>query len=869
MNTSSAKNTQSDPALKANNAPNENQKNNKNKNKKKKSLWARFLFWTLGLLLMLILMGALAVGFIYFYYEKELPDVRELKNIKPQAPLQILSKEGELMAVFGEKRRDPLSFEQIPPRVIEAFVATEDARFYEHNGIDPIGIFRAFIIGIENKGKFSQGGSTITQQVAKNYFLNSDKKFERKIKEAILALRMEKELSKNEIMTIYLNMIYFGSRSYGIGAAAYTFFGKKPDELTISEAALLAGLPNAPSAYNPIYSPEKALTRRNWVLHRMLDQKMISQAEYQEAVQAPLGASLHHPVVDFSAPYVAEMARQYAVNQYGEDVYDYAYKVYTTISRKEQLAAESALVEQLISYDHSKGYRGAEQLIWQEDEQALSAAQTQEKLKAEQCFQALCPAIVVQSSKSEAQAMLKSGEIITLNLEQIQWAKIKGVAVKNVSDLLKPGQLIRVVESEDKAHQKQWILTQLPLVEGAFVALNDETGAIDALVGGFDFNRSKFNRATQAIRQIGSTIKPFIYAATLENGLTLGSILNDTPITRSTGTALWRPKNDPDRYQGPMRLRTGMALSKNVMMVRAMRSIGIQTAADYLLNFGFPKENISYNESLALGAASFTPLQVARAYSVIANGGYLITPYIVEKIAQSDEMIYEHQPQLACVQCEQAAVHRNLKRFEFQDAEAEAESQDENELPDDDQLKADEDLLLATQTQSGEAPRVINQDVAFLIKDAMRSVIFGDKGVLGTAWRSKSLNRQDIGGKTGTTNGSKDVWFAGYLGNRVAVVWMGFDDHRKALRGASGGKTANPVWNKYMEVAKEDIPVQKTNKPRNVIGVKIDAATGFLASGGNNAITEYYIKGTEPTTYQKEKVSQTIVNEAGEDESIF
>lgn len=861
----------------------QNQSPNENDLKKKKRrfggffLW--FLKWFLGTLLMLILLGAIGAGLGYLYYEKDLPNVRALKNVKLQAPLQVLSKDGELIAIFGEKRRDPITYDEIPQVVINAVIATEDSRFYEHHGVDPIGILRALIIGIENKGKFSQGGSTITQQVAKNYFLNSDKKLERKAKEAILALRMEKELTKNEIITLYLNMIYFGSRSYGIGAAAQTFFGKPADKLTLTEAALLAGLPNAPSAYNPIFYPEKALARRNWVLHRMLDQKFITEAQYQEAIQTPIKVSYHSPKIELDAPYIAEMARQFMINRYGEEeAYNDGYKVYTTITKKEQDAATQALVNNLIQYDKSQGYRGAEQLLWTNTEPALSTTEIAQKLKNESCLQKLCPAVVVESSKTQAQVMLKSDEIIPINLEQINWAKIKGSPVKNVSDLLKPGQLIRLtqVDIENKTTgQKttEWQLAQLPLIEGAFIALNDETGAIDALVGGFDFNRSKFNRVTQAIRQIGSTIKPLIYAATLENGLTLGSIINDTPITRSAGTDIWRPKNDPDRYEGPLRLRVGMALSKNVIMVRAMRAIGIETAANYLLNLGLPKKNISYNESLALGAASFTPLQVARAYSAIANGGYLITPYFVEKIIdEADKTVYEHQPLIACSGCDQTQMNRQKIQSEFKDSEAISQSDEDEEL-DEEQFQANDDLLLTvTENQPNlYAPRAINQDVAFLIKDAMNTVIYGERGVVGTAWRSKALQRQDMGGKTGTTNGSKDVWFAGYLGNRVAIVWMGYDDHRYALNKASGGKTANPVWNDYMQAVKEDIPVTTTPVPKNVIKVSIDRKTGLLANPADkqNATGEYYIKGTEPKSYQKTSVSQSIVNDAGENESIF
>lgn len=865
---------QSNPLKQTINKEPDNQLSKPKKNPKKKGFFHSLLFriikWFLGTLLTLILLGAIVGGLAYLYYEKDLPDVKALSNVKLQAPLQILTKEGALIAVFGEKRRDPLTYEEIPQIVIDAVVATEDSRFYEHYGIDPIGILRAVAVGIANKGKFSQGGSTITQQVAKNYFLSADKKIERKAKEAILALRMEKELSKNEIITIYLNMIYFGARSYGVSAAAHTFFNKNVQDLTLSEVALLAGLPNAPSAYNPIYHKEKALARRNWVLHRMLDQNFITEEQYQEAIQEPIDANYYSSsAVEFSAPYVAEMVRQFMVNRYGDSAYDDGYKVYTTISKKEQTAATEALVSNLVEYDKEQGYRGPEQVLWRGSKAALSSSEIAKKLTSEMCFHNLCPAVVIESSKSLAKVVMKSGEELTLNLDQINWAKIKEEPVTKVSDLLVPGQLIRITQVDING-QKEWQLAQLPLVEGSFIALNDETGAIDALVGGFDFNRSKFNRVTQAIRQIGSTIKPFIYASTLENGLTLGSIINDTPITRTAGTGMWRPKNYPEVYSGPLRLRVGLISSKNVMMVRSMRTIGVEKAADYLLNFGFPKENISYNESLALGAAAFTPLQVARAYSVIANGGYLITPYLIDKIKQSEETVYEYKPQVACLDCMQTQYNRAKEQYEFRDAE-EVNQIDDNEVPDEDKLQSSENLLLIDNTSAQDiyAQRVINQDVAFLIKDAMHSVVYGEKGVAGTAWRSRIVKRQDMGGKTGTTNDSKDAWFAGYVGNRVAVAWMGYDDHRYSLNDASGGKTASPIWNDYMQAVKGNIPVVETRIPKDIIKVNIDRKTGLLSADKENAVSEYYIKGTEPTTYQKTSISQSIVNEQGENESIF
>lgn len=817
----------------------------------------------------------------YAYYSKDLPDVATLKDVKLQTPMQVLSKDGELIAIFGERRRTPLQYNQIPPQVVNAVIATEDARFNEHFGIDPIGIMRAMYIGVTQHG-FSQGGSTITQQVAKNFFLTPEKSIARKVKEMILAIRMEKELSKEEIMTLYLNMINFGSRAYGVGAASYTFFGKTPDQLTVDEAALLAGLPNAPSAFNPIAHPERALTRRNWVLGRMLDQSYITQPEYDEAIKKPLNVSYHEPQIEFSAPYVAEMARQFMYDKFGENAYTDGYKVYTTISKTDQVAANEAVQKHIVDYDIRHGYRGPEKELWQKNETPWNAEQIQAILNKYPCHVGMCPAVVTESNDTQATAVLTDKSNITINFQGMKWARRfisdtrQGASPKKVTDVLKAGQLIWVKKNNDI-----WELAQIPAVNAALVSLDSDNGAIKAIVGGYDFNLSKFNRATQALRQLGSNIKPFIYTSALEQGLTMATLLNDAPIVRTTGSVTWRPKNSPPTYAGPLRMRIGLGMSKNVMMVRALRAVGLNYAATYLERFGFPKENISYNESLALGSASFTPLQVARAYSVIVNGGYLIKPYLIERIEYDDrnDVIYQHQPLIACHDCDNDDIAIGTMPVSLDNVENES-NESGNEEPEQANLNPEDNLILpdingenSTNVTPKYAPHTVNSGIAFIMKDGLRSIVFGGSDWNGTAWRVKALGRKDVGGKTGTTNASKDVWFSGFGGNIVTTVWMGFDDHRRELgrtyRAEAGAVTANPVWVDYMKVALQDVPVVQDKQPANVVSVTIDQRTGLLPQSGSKTMSEYFIKGTEPTTYATQEVGTSVTDSQGGTTELF
>ncbi|MDN6833969.1 MAG: peptidoglycan glycosyltransferase/peptidoglycan DD-transpeptidase MrcA, partial [Enterobacterales bacterium] len=615
----------------------------------------KFVKYLIILAVCCILLGAAAVFGLYKYVEPQLPDVATLKDVRLQTPMQVYSADGYLIAQYGEKRRVPLPLKQVPPQMVNAFIATEDSRFFEHHGVDPVGIFRAASVALFT-GHASQGASTITQQLARNFFLSPERTLMRKIKEAFLAIRIEQLLTKDEILDLYLNKIYLGYRAYGVGAAAQVYFGKTVDQLTLSEIAMIAGLPKAPSTFNPLYSHDRALARRNVVLSRMLDEKYITRAEYDQARSEPLEARYHGPEIDFSAPYLSEMVRQEMLKQYGENAYTDGYKVYTTVTKRLQLAAQSALRNNVIAYDMRHGYRGPSNVLWKVGQPTWSREQIMNSLKTLPTYGPLLPAVVTESSADEATVMLANGDNVTLPMATVRWARpfktdrVQGPTPRRVNDVIQPGQQIWVRQDEEQ----KWWLAQVPDVNSALVSLNPQDGAVKALVGGFDFNQSKFNRVTQALRQAGSNIKPFLYTAAMDKGLTLASILNDLPISRwdaGAGTD-WRPKNSPPTYAGPIRLRQGLGESKNVVMVRAMRAMGVDYAAEYLQRFGFPAQNIVHTESLALGSASFTPMQLVRGYAVFANGGYLIDPYFITKIIDGeDKVVFEAKPKVVCESC--------------------------------------------------------------------------------------------------------------------------------------------------------------------------------------------------------------------------
>nr|WP_154324421.1 peptidoglycan glycosyltransferase/peptidoglycan DD-transpeptidase MrcA [Pantoea sp. 201603H] len=850
----------------------------------------KFVKYFLILAVCCILLGAGSVYGLYKYIEPQLPDVNTLKDIRLQTPMQVYSADNELIAQYGEKRRIPLKLQQIPPEMVKAFIATEDSRFYEHHGVDPIGIFRAASIALVS-GRASQGASTITQQLARNFFLSPERTLMRKIKEAFLAVRIEQLLTKDEILELYLNKIYLGYRAYGVGAAAQVYFGKNVDQLTLSEMAVIAGLPKAPSTFNPIYSHDRAQSRRNVVLARLLDQRYITQAQYNEARNEPLVATYHGPKITFSAPYLTEMVRQEMIKRYGENAYTDGFKVYTTVTQKLQTAAQSSVRDNVLAYDMRHGYRGPANVLWKAGEAAWDKTAILKALNALPVYGPLIPAVITSTNSDEATALLRDGSTVSLGMGGMRWARpyksdtLQGATPRSITQVVQTGQQVWV-----RSVDNDWWLAQVPDVNSALISLDPKDGAVRALVGGFDFNQSKFNRVTQALRQVGSNIKPFLYTAAMDRGLTLASILNDVPISRWDAGAGsdWRPKNSPARYDGPIRLRQGLGESKNVVMVRAMRAMGVDYAAEYLQRFGFPAQNIVHTESLALGSASFTPMQLVRGYAVMANGGFLVDPYFISKIEnEQGETVFEEKPKIACTECHLPVIYGDTQKavaLSEDSIENVAVSQDgRNVAVPQPQL---EQVTQGDTQQKGEqqyAPHVINTPLSFLIKSALNSNIFGEPGWMGTGWRAgRDLKRNDIGGKTGTTNSSKDAWFSGYGPGVVTSVWIGFDDHRRDLgrttasgaikdqiSGYEGGaKSAQPAWDEFMQAALDGVPIQPLTPPEGVVSINIDRATGKLANGGGNTRQEYFIDGTQPTEYSVHDVGTTLMDN-GESHELF
>ncbi|MGV6988636.1 penicillin-binding protein 1A [Testudinibacter sp. P80/BLE/0925] len=834
-------------------------------------------------LLTLTILGCVIIAITYFHIKSELPDVATLRNIELQQPMQIYTADGKLIGEVGEQRRIPVSLAQIPEPLKQAVLATEDSRFYAHYGLDPIGIARALKVAISDGGA-SQGASTITQQLARNFFLTPEKTLLRKVREAILAIEIEKNLNKDEILELYLNKIYLGYRSYGVAAAAKTYFGKDLNQLTLSEMAMIAGLPKAPSTMNPLYSLQRATERRNVVLGRMLEEGYISQQQYQQARDEPLVASYHGSQLDFQAEYVTEMVRQEMVKLYGEEnAYTKGYKVYTTVDSTDQRNAQIAVRNNLINYDMRHGYRGGAPL-WKANETAWEHERIIGFLKKIPNSEPLVPAAVMAIDKEGVNLLLASGESMPLPFSAMKWANATANSPK-----VKVGEQIWIRQNS----KQEWVLGQLPRANSALVSLNSDNGAIEAIVGGFSFGQSKFNRATQSMVQVGSSIKPFIYAAAMDKGLSLATILNDSPITiRIPGQKPWSPKNSPNRYDGQLRLRQGLAQSKNVMMVRAVQMVGIDYVADFLPRFGFKRDQYQATEALALGAASFTPLEMARGYAVFDNGGFLIDPFIIEKILDHEgKEIYLANPKVACFGCNDIPViYGEQQKLELLDQSIENGQTDESgvnlaanadgdpdqqpetvpDIPElqigNSRLQDGPGLLAQARAQSQEpqlAPRVISGELAFLIRSALHSGIYGEQGSgwKGTGWRmANEIKRSDVGGKTGTTNNSKVAWYAGYGANFATAVYVGFDDNKYDLgRGEAGASTAMPAWREYMKKALENIPERADPLPPNIIEKRIDKSSGLLTdSGGRN---EYFIKGTEPTRhYIREQGYKIMVN---------
>jgi len=760
--------------------------------------------------------GAAALAAAYYYLEPDLPDIDNLREVRLQVPLKVLSRDGRLIAEFGEKRRNPLTFEQIPPHMIEAILSAEDANFFHHPGVDYRGLLRAGI-QLALTGKKKQGGSTITMQVARNFYLSSKKTYTRKLSEIFLALRIEKELSKQEILELYLNKIYLGHRSYGVGAAARVYYGKTVDELDLAQTAMIAGLPKAPSSFNPLANPPRALERRNYVLDRMLDLDYIDQTEHAAATAQPITASRYAPNIEVEAPYVAEMVRSELVERFDQDAYTGGYTVYTTVGGTEQIAANSAIREALDAYSERHGYYGPESQLepLPSDQAALDAA-----LADRATVGTLRPAIVTEVDEKTARIYLGKDVYDTISWGQMKWANPfintdrRGPAPKKASDVVKPGDLIRVKAVEvliKKQKQKVWRLAQIPRAAGALIALDPNDGAIRALVGGYDFYHSKFNRVTQAKRQPGSGFKAFIYSAALENGFTPASLINDAPVVFEDPSleGAWRPENYSGKFFGPTRLRYALTKSRNLVSIRLLRSMGVDAALQHIAKFGFNPDELPHNLSLALGSADVTPLQMATGYAVLANGGYRVDPFVIERIEQAGlGVVFEAEPSTVCPDCPPAPAVETT-------SEVSAE---------------------ITPSDDGRATRVLDQRNRFLMYSMMQDVIQH-----GTATRARELGRKDLAGKTGTTNDQRDAWFNGFNQHMVANAWVGFDDNSKLGRGEVGGRAALPAWMDFMRVALKDVPDEQPAMPPEIVTVRIDPATGAKATAATEgAIFEMF-----------------------------
>jgi penicillin-binding protein 1A len=774
------------------------------------------LKWFFFLIFSLVICVAIASYFFLNQLQTELPDIKQLNNVEYQIPLSIYSKDGLLLAQFGEKKREPINIEQVPQPLIHAFLAAEDANFFSHPGVDFKGLLRA-AWQLLLTGKKKQGGSTITMQVTRNFLLTREKTYTRKIKEIILAIRIENEFSKEKILELYLNKIYLGHRSYGIAAAASTYYGKNLSELDLAQLAMIAGLPKAPSAYNPVTDPKRALQRRNYVLRRMLDLNLINQTDFNSAVNSPVTASLHSNHLLSPAPYIAEMVRKEIVDQYGDKAFTLGLKVYTTIISSLQAKASSAVHSALHSYDHRHGYRSLphKNRVEFDASEYSTIADTQS-------------AQVIEIKQNFATAQLKDKTLIELPFENVKWArKFKsrnylGPKLKSISDILKPADLIRVRLLDNNT----WELAQTPETEAAFVALNSYDGAILALSGGFDFFHNKYNRVTQSKRQPGSGFKPIIYTTALENGFTAASLINDAPVVVDDPSqeSEWRPQNYSKKFFGLTPLRTALRKSRNLISIRLLRELGIKRVTDTAIRFGFTKKQLPNSLSLALGSGHASPLQMATVFSVFANGGFLIEPYFIDRIEDyNGTLLFKASPDIACPTCNKEQLNT-----------------------------------------PGFAPRIISAQINFLMNSLLRDVV-----QRGTATKAKALGRSDLAGKTGTTNEQRDAWFNGFSAGIVGSAWLGFDTAKPLGRNETGGKAALPIWIDFMKTALKDKPDQSLVIPKDIIKAYIDSKTGLLAQpGSNDGIWEFFRKQNVPKEYSPIEIDLENQEEI-EEESLF
>ncbi len=755
-----------------------------------------------------LLLSVLVAVFLYHQMD-DLPDIAELKQVTLNEPLRIYTRDGQLIGEYGDERRIPVRFEETPQMLRDAILASEDDGFYQHSGVDFKAIARAVISNLQSGDK-GQGASTITMQVARNFFLNREKSYDRKVKEALLSFKMERALSKEDIFELYLNKVFLGHRSYGFAAAAQTYYGRDLAELSLPEVAMLAGLPKAPSTFNPLRNPERALKRRNYVLGRMQLLDMIDKASYEVALKAPVTAELHIAELDMQAPYISELARQYMAHHYGDEIYERGFNVTLTVKSDYQESARSALRQGLIDYDLRHGYRGPvahhdlDTVVLNEDEVSFATQLLSEVPSSGE----LQPALVMTVGDKSAEIRLRDDQPITLGWDGMKWTGRKGVgrAVKRGDVIyIKPRKRSKKEES-DKA--PEWVLSQIPKVSGALVTMDPKSGAILSMVGGFDYYLSKFNRATQAERQLGSNIKPFIYAAALEQGLSPASKVSGAPIVVESETeGVWRPQNYEKQFFGPTRLRFALSKSLNLVSIRLLRAVGIEYTRNFLERFGFSKTILPSNLSLALGSASVTPLQVASAYATLANSGKPTRPYLIASITDG-EGNYISKEEESCDIC--SVLEPRTQPFG-----------DVNPMP----------------------ARALSPESQFLITNMMQQVIRS-----GTATKAQKLGRSDLSGKTGTTNDYKDAWFSGFNPDVVTSVWLGFDTPAFLGRRESGGGAALPIWIDHMRHVFADYPEHHFPRPANITTAYINKETAERTHRGDpNGYYEYFKIGSEPS----------------------
>ncbi len=823
-----------------------------------KILW---FFTKLGLFFALLGIATLYVT--YKVMEKDLPSVESIREYKLQVPLRVYSKDGKLIRVFGSKRRSPAAIKDVPQHLIDAYIAGEDANFYNHYGVDPKGLFRA-VWELITTGHKKTGGSTITMQLTRNVFLSLKQTYTRKLKEIFLAIKLEQTITKDEILELYLNKNFLGHRSYGIVAAADMYYGKKLDELTLAECAMLAAPPKAPSTINPITNPERATKRRNYILRRMLELGYINQQEHDQAVAEVDTARKHEPAIELNAPWIAEMVRAEMLEKYGDGIYTDGYVVTTTIDSKLQQTAELAVQKGLQVYDKRHGYRGA---IKHFDLDTRSETSTQESInkaldaiKSIPSTAGLQAALVTFVEKDSMIVRLLDGQDAVIQFETSKWAapyisnKKVGNKPKNMNDISQLGDVVMVKRDESG----EFVLAQIPRVQGALISLNPNTGGMNALIGGFAFNLSKFNRVTQAKRQPGSGFKPLLYSAALDAGLTASTLINDAPIVFDDKKLedTWRPQNANMKFLGPIPLREGIVHSKNLVSIRVLERIGIDKGRNHMLKFGFNPDDIPRNLSISLGTPNITPLEMSRAFSVFANGGYLIEPYLIEKITnQSGELLFQHPKVILCDNCQEQEKQTTKDQATNEENQ---ESQDNNDK---------KNTLNAVNPQDEleiiYPPRVISAANQFIIESFMKDVV-----KRGTGYKAMALKRQDLAGKTGTTNDQRDAWFNGYQRTIVTHAWVGFDTPEEMGRGEYGGRVALPIWIDFMRVALAGVPEYQRPIPPGVIAAKINPTTGKLAAPGkSNTKLEYFLVGHLPEEESTE--TQAIELDAETEDDLF